>query len=108
MAKEKIYQSASTINLDSLGDIAIMIHHLHIIDLEKSLWTKYFECGSGTLAGPYESIIKVWPAHIQLICRLEKAVATKCDLNQIEVNDDDCFQLVKKYLTELNQKKTST
>jgi len=105
MAQEKIYHSASSINIDVLGQITILLHQLNMIDLEKSLWTIYSK--SGTAAGilnPKESTLKIWPTCVKSMIQSAQRLTTISDINQIVVNDNICLKFVTEHLRELNEK----
>lgn len=105
MAQEEIYHSASSINIDVLGQITILLHQLNMIDLEKSLWTIYSK--SGTAAGilnPKESTLKIWPTCVKSMIQSAQRLTTISDINQIVVNDNICLKFVTEHLRELNEK----
>jgi len=103
MAQQKIYHSASCINLEELGQIAILMHQSNVLHLEISLWTSYYRSGTGTLK-PNESNLKVWPTCVKSMIQSCERKTTISDISQIQVNDDKCFKFVSEHLSDLNEK----
>lgn len=93
MAQQKIYHLTSSINIEELQQIAILIHQLNILELEKTLWTHYYKSGTGTLK-VNDSNLKVWSSNIKKMIQS----------NQIKVDDDHCLKFVSENLRELNEK----
>lgn len=106
MAKQQIYHSESTININKLEHIAMLMYQLNVLDLEKSLWMTYFKSGSGISLKSTETNLQVWPLHLKKIIQLDQDATTTTtlnDFNQIEVSDYECFKFVNKKLHELNE-----
>jgi hypothetical protein len=90
MTQEKIYHSTSSINIQTLGQITILMHQLNIIDLEKSLWTIYSKSGTANILKSNESTLKIWPKCLKSMIQL------------IQVNDHMYLKFVTEHLRELN------
>jgi hypothetical protein len=102
MLLEKIYASISSIIVDGLGCITIIIHQLNVLELETSLWTQYLRSGTGALR-PNESNLHIWPSNIQTMARLDQHVITTSYINRMQIHDAQCFEFVNEYLNKLNK-----
>ena len=103
MIQEKIDRSTSSIQIEALGQITILMYQLNMIDLEKSLWTIYFKSGIGIFK-PNESTVKVWPTCVKSMIQSSKSITTISDINQLEMNDNICSEFVTEHLSDLNEK----
>ena len=102
MILEKIYDSISSVNMEGLARITILIHQLNVLELETSLWTQYLRSGTGVLR-PHQSNLHVWPSNIQTMARLGQRVITTNDINQMQIHDAQCLRFVNEYLNKLNE-----
>lgn len=104
MAQEKIYHMKSSIGLDELGRIAILMHQINVLEMEKSLWTYHLKSGTGTLMPPNEINLKIWSTHIITRIKYNQRATTISDISSIKVSDQQCINFVTNYLHELNDK----
>ncbi|CAF1344517.1 unnamed protein product [Adineta steineri] len=90
----------STMNLEDLRAIAILIHKIFSIEIIYSLWIVYRKSGMGELQSTFQTNqigTKVWP----------KDVRSRIKTSQIQYIDDDddaCLTLVNSCLHDLNTK----
>jgi hypothetical protein len=87
--------TAYSMNIEELRQVAILMHQCTMIDLETSLWSTYLKAGTGTLKieqpGP-----EIWPTMLK-----SKIMA----LNNGETDndiDDTCLKFVNKRLRQLD------
>jgi len=103
MLQATISQSASSITTEELRQIALLMHQLHVLDLEKSLWDTYLKSGIGSFKAD-QSHIKIWPSEVKAMIRFARRSTTISDINQINILDDHCYQFVNNQLREFNEK----
>ncbi len=101
MIQQKIYPLTTVINIEELGQIAILMYQLNVFDLEKSLWTICFQSGLGILKSQ-ESNLKVWPFWVTKMIQSEqgRTMSHKMPVNE----DEDCLKFVQQFQYELNKK----
>ncbi|CAF1159227.1 unnamed protein product [Adineta ricciae] len=92
----------STINLEELRDIAILMHKIMSIEMIQSLWIMYQKSGMGHLSIASSSIRtnqidgKVWPKEVQSLLKRSQT---------IHVDEDRaCLMFVNYCLNDLNKK----
>jgi hypothetical protein len=102
MIQQKLYHPTGSINIVELRQIAILMHQLNVLDLEKSLWNTYLKAGTGILLSK-ESNLKVWPSSLKLMIQLDQRATTMSDVNQIKVDDDRCLKYVNDHRRELDK-----
>ncbi|CAF3676623.1 unnamed protein product [Rotaria sordida] len=86
----------SSINIEELRQIAILIYQFKKTDLEKSLWSSFLKSGTGILKTEQESV-KIWPDLLKII------IQSFC--NQLITNEDItdrvCFSITYAHLRRL-------
>ena len=95
MIQDKIEPSTSSIQIETLGQITILLYQLKMIDLEKSLWTIYFKSGIGQVK-PNQSTLKIWPTCVKSMIQSLKGMTT--------ISDNICFEFVIEQQSDLNEK----
>jgi hypothetical protein len=103
MVQQKIYQSASSINIEQLEQITILLHQLNVLDLEESLWTTYFRAGTGIL-NIRLSNLKRWPLHVKKMIHLNRRPTTISELHEIKIDDNDCLKFVIEHQQEIKKR----
>ncbi|CAF1317160.1 unnamed protein product [Adineta steineri] len=102
---QKIDDSKSSMNMEELRLMTILMHQLNVLNLDKSLWNHYFKSGTSTLLTTNETNFKVWPLKIKTMIQYAQCpTRINNDSNQILVNDNMCLKYVNEYLQELNIK----
>ena len=102
MVYEKIYRSGSSTNVEELRRMAILMHQIHVLDLEKSLWATCFRAGTGLLK-PNESHRKIWPSMVKKMLQSDQRATTVSDPQQITVDDGHCLRCVQEHQRELDK-----
>ncbi|CAF1237188.1 unnamed protein product [Rotaria sp. Silwood1] len=98
--------------IEELRQMAIVIHQIFIIDLEKSLWTIYLKSGTGqlpvnlmdndNLTHPH-----LWPIQVQKLIREQSSdnTDTATCLTYVTQHLDELDDKMKQYQTKYNMKK---
>ncbi|CAF1538569.1 unnamed protein product [Rotaria sp. Silwood1] len=86
--------------VEKLRQMAILIHQLFMIDLEKSLWSTYLKSGTGQLPvnqmdNDHLSHPHLWPIEVQKLMRQQSLDST---------DSAACLTYVTQHLDELNDK----
>ena len=76
-------------NREEMRHVAILTHHLTILELERSLWTSYFKCGTQIIESHPEHL-PFWPTSVVTLLR-ERA------------SDQDCLRFVQQKLCDLDK-----
>jgi len=91
----------STIPLENLKEIAILMYRMMLLELVKSLWITYRKSGTGDLSSMKFSINvlnnKVWPSEVKSFMKLSKFNRT---MNNDEENS--CLNFVNDCLNQLD------
>lgn len=102
MIQEKIIRSNGCINIGELRQLAILTHQLHVLELEKSLWTTYYQAGTGILLKATENNrLKLWPLMLKKIMQFERRPTTVSDPDQIPIDENECSSFVRDHQREL-------
>ena len=77
------------LNREHMRQVAILTHHLTVLELERSLWKSYLQCGTDILPSPSERRVPFWPTSVVTL------------LNE-RASDHDCLRFVQQKLCDLD------
>ncbi|CAF4338148.1 unnamed protein product, partial [Rotaria sordida] len=88
--------TTTSINIEYLREIAILIHQLECIDLDILLWTTYLRSGTGTLKPQATaSTLLLWPLEVKQRM-IDRGQTTASDPN--EIDHASCLSYVQRVL----------
>ncbi|CAF1468680.1 unnamed protein product, partial [Rotaria sordida] len=88
--------TTTSINIEYLREIAILIHQLECIDLDILLWTTYLRSGTGTLKPQATtSTLLLWPLEVKQRM-IDRGQTTASDPN--EIDHASCLNYVQRVL----------
>ena len=90
---EKIVQQQGAVDIEPLRQIACLVHHCTVLELEQSLWSSYLHCGTGRYK-PNGSDVLFWPAQVRIKMHTMQQCATNSDAAT-------CSQFVRQHLHTL-------
>ena len=105
-----IEQNASSMDRpwsrEELRQVAILTHHLLVLELERSLWNSYLQCGTSMLQ-PNAKYSRFWPATVIDMFKESTQATNLSNIDRIRTSDDDCLQFVQRQLQDLeNEEQT--
>ena len=99
-----LQQTASSINIDELRQIAYVKHNLRINNLSKLQWQTYLLSGTGQINIPQQQRAinnpLIWPSEIKKIIVKKKFNNIQ---NESEITDSVCRSFVQEHLRELRE-----
>ncbi|CAF1570267.1 unnamed protein product, partial [Rotaria sordida] len=88
--------TTTSVNIEYLREIAILIHQLECIDLDRLLWTTYLRSGTGTLKPQATtSTLLLWPLEVKQRM-IDRSEVTTSDPN--EIDHASCLSYVQRVL----------
>ncbi|CAF3376490.1 unnamed protein product [Rotaria sp. Silwood2] len=95
MINPVLQKTRSSISIEYLREIALLIHQLECIDLDRLLWTTYLRSGTGTLKPQATTTLFLWPAEVKTKM-ITRGRTTVSDPNEIDY--DSCLDYVQRVL----------
>ena len=91
-----------SLNREDLRQVAILMHHVTVLELERSLWDSYLKCATSMVQrnGKYP---RFWPAAVIAMFRELAQMTTLGDVDQIRASDDDYLRIVQRQLCDLEK-----
>jgi hypothetical protein len=77
------------LNREHIRHVAILMHHLTVLELERSLWKCYLQCGTDILPSHSSERVPFWPTSVVTLLK-ERA------------SDHDCLRFVQQKLGDLD------
>ena len=107
---QKVMNTASAIDMNDLRRMALLMHQIAALHIQKQITIAYLRCGTGQLREPEMSLTvidrRVWPAQVKS-AMLEKRHKAKTDtIVQINARDEhrSCENLVYEHLRKIKRK----
>ncbi|CAF4358732.1 unnamed protein product, partial [Rotaria sordida] len=96
MINSVLQKTRSSIDIEYLREIAVLIHQLECIDLDRLLWTTYLRSGTSTLKPQATtSILSLWPLEVKQRM-IDRGQTTASDPN--EIDHASCLSYVQRVL----------
>ncbi|CAF4589393.1 unnamed protein product, partial [Rotaria sp. Silwood2] len=95
MINPVLQKTRRSINIEYLREIALLIHQLECIDLDRLLWTTYLRSGTGTLKPQETTTLSLWPKEVKTKM-IARGRTTVSDPN--EIDHDSCLDYVQRVL----------
>ena len=104
MSEEELIPSTDDSNSIRLavGQMAIRIYQLKIIEMEKSLWIIYFNSGTGNISKTNPSTFTRWPTCLKTMIQTAKSRSTISHCKSIQLDWHVCFNFVIERLRQLH------
>ena len=105
MTEEKLIPSTNVSNNIRLvvGQMTILIYQSTIIEMEKSLWTIYFNSGTANIWKNNQSTLTQWPTCLKSMIQNANSGSTISDCKSTEFNRRVYFNFVVEHLRQLNE-----
>ena len=87
-------KAASAVDIEPLRQIASLVHHCTVLELQRSLWSSYLQCGTGRRK-PNRPDVLFWPASVLTKMRTLQGRPANNDA------DETCSQFVREHLHTL-------
>jgi len=99
-----IMNTATTITVEDLRQLAILKHKIAVINIDKELWTVYLKSGTGQWKTPESGKTnvdrRIWPIQVKKMMSSKKSntIVTREERDEEKI----CETIVHEYLEELN------
>ncbi|CAF2761252.1 unnamed protein product [Rotaria sp. Silwood2] len=95
MINPLLQKAANSINIELLREIAVLIHQLECINIDRSLWTTYLRSGTSTLKPQATTKLFLWSIEVkQRMIDCGEATTSNPD----EIDQDSCLSYVNRVL----------
>ena len=91
LLQSMLSQTASSMHMEDLQEMAVLMHQMTMLDLQKDLWYTYLQSGTGQLANEEQHEFFVWPMEMK---------STMMQMNETEIDHETCLNYVNQTLQQ--------